>query len=191
MDHFVDNIDFDVTSLAAQPLKKGEYDSCTFTGCDLSTTDLSGYRFIECTFINCNLSMVKMNKTVWNDIVFKDCKMLGIRWDVCDPFAFGISLQGCISGHASFYGLKLKHAKFQNTQLQEADFTSCDLSGSSLAHCDLLGATFDDTNLEKADLSTAINYNIDPERNKIKGARFALSGLPGLLDKYRIKVEGL
>lgn len=135
--------------------------------------------------------MVKMTKTVWNDIVFKDCKMLGIRWDVCDPFAFGISLQGCLSGHSSFYGLKLKNAKFQNTQLQEADFTGCDLSGSVFANCDLLDATFDDTNLEKADLSTALHYTIDPERNKVKNARFALSGLPGLLGKYRIKVEGI
>jgi hypothetical protein len=41
----------------------------------------------------------------------------------------------------------------------------------------------------KADLSTSFNYQIDPERNKLKGARFSLHGIGGLLHKYDIKIE--
>ena len=47
---------------------------------------------------------------------------------------------------------------------------------------------FDQTILIKADLSSAKNFNIDPEMNRIKGAKFSKEGLAGLLKKYDIKV---
>ena len=73
--------------------------------------------------------------------------------------------------------------------MQEVDFTGCDLTASVFTNCDLLRATFDNTILEKADLRTAFNYAIDPERNKIKKAKFSVSGLHGLLAKYDITIE--
>jgi uncharacterized protein YjbI with pentapeptide repeats len=56
-------------------------------------------------------------------------------------------------------------------------------------NCDLLNTSFMQTNLEKADFRTAINYSFDPELNKIKKAKFSLDGLPGLLMKYNIDIE--
>jgi hypothetical protein len=53
----------------------------------------------------------------------------------------------------------------------------------------LTGAVFDRTGLEKADFREALNFRIDPETNRIKGARFDLDGLPGLLVKWGIKVQ--
>ncbi len=73
--------------------------------------------------------------------------------------------------------------------LRDVDFTQCDLAESVLDTCDLAGATFDGTNLEKAVLTTAYHYSIDPESNKIKKAKFALSGIPGLLHRYNIEVD--
>ncbi|GAA4466626.1 pentapeptide repeat-containing protein [Nemorincola caseinilytica] len=180
---------FDRAALAEKPLTKGEYDNCTFTGCDLSGADLSGMRFIQCTFTGCNLSMARITKTVWMDATFKDCKMLGLRWDSCDPFGLALMPDGCVMDHSSFYGVKLRKAVFRHTQMRETDLTECDLTGATLHHCDLAGATFDNTILEKADLSTALNYTIDPDRNKIKKAHFALHGLPGLLAKYDIRID--
>ena len=43
--------------------------------------------------------------------------------------------------------------------------------------------------LEKADLRTAYDYQFDPEQNRIKGAKFSVQGLPGLLTRFQIKVE--
>jgi fluoroquinolone resistance protein len=52
----------------------------------------------------------------------------------------------------------------------------------------LAGATFDNTNLEKADFTTAFNYLIDPDTNRIKKAKFALPGVLALLNKHDIVI---
>jgi uncharacterized protein YjbI with pentapeptide repeats len=78
---------------------------------------------------------------------------------------------------------------FRKTVLQEVDFTACDLSSAIFDKCDLAGATFDNTNIEKADFRTAYNYSIDPDKNKLKKAKFSLTGISGLLDKYNIDIS--
>jgi len=91
--------------------------------------------------------------------------------------------------HASFYKLKIKKTVFKNSQLEGVDFAECDLSGSTFEGCNLLAAVFDATNIEKSDFRTSYNYSIDPEKNKIRKARFSVSGISGLLDKYDIEIE--
>jgi uncharacterized protein YjbI with pentapeptide repeats len=56
-------------------------------------------------------------------------------------------------------------------------------------NCNLTGAAFDNTTLEKADFRTAHNYSVDPERNRVKKARFSIQGLAGLLNRYDIEIE--
>jgi uncharacterized protein YjbI with pentapeptide repeats len=75
-----------------------------------------------------------------------------------------------------------------NLKLYEADFTECDLSGSVFENCDLMRATFDNSILERTDFRTSFNYSIDPEKNRIRKARFSLTGIPGLLNKYNIEI---
>ena len=75
------------------------------------------------------------------------------------------------------------------SSLRQADFSAADLSGAVFADCDLDGATFDRTVLEKTDFSTARNYSIDPETNRIRRARFSIGGLPGLLGRYDIDIS--
>lgn len=75
--------------------------------------------------------------------------------------------------------------------MQEVDFTEADLSISTFDHCDLSNAKFEKTNLEKADFTTAYNYTIDPEINRIKKARFAIPEVIGLLSKYDIVINKL
>lgn len=69
------------------------------------------------------------------------------------------------------------------------DFAECDLSGSMFDNCDLARAKFDRTNLKKADFRTSYNYSIDPEKNRITKAKFSMTGIVGLLDKYDIEVR--
>jgi uncharacterized protein YjbI with pentapeptide repeats len=79
--------------------------------------------------------------------------------------------------------------RFQNSQLQEADFAEADLASAVFDNCNLAQAIFDHTTLEKADFRTAYNYSIDPETNRVKKAKFSISGISGLLDKYDIDIE--
>ncbi|WP_246124838.1 pentapeptide repeat-containing protein [Algibacter pacificus] len=87
--------------------------------------------------------------------------------------------------------MELKYVQFSNTKLIHADFSESDLSKSSFEGCDLQGATFENTNLEKADFRKAINYAIHPGKNKLKGAKFSLDGVAGLLTVYGVDIDAV
>lgn len=180
---------YNCLDFTTSPLPKGEYEGCRFSNCDFSNSDLSGIKFIDCTFTACNLSLAKLSKTSFQDVVFTDCKLLGLRFDQCSGFGLSFRFENCQLNHASFNGVKIKGTPFQNTQLQEVDFTDTDLSGAVFQNCDLQNAVFENTLLLKADFRTSFNYSFDPDLNKIKGAKFALPDVIGLLDKYGIQID--
>lgn len=182
---YIQDKTFDKKELPA----KGEYENCIFNSCDLSNYDLSEFKFIDCTFNDCNLSMAELNKTVFRDVKFRNCKMLGLRLDICSDFGLSFSFEGCQLNHSSFYKTKIKKTIFKNSQLQETDFTEADLANSVFDNCNLSQAVFDQAVLERADFRTAYNYSIDPEMNRISKAKFSISGIAGLLDKYDIDIE--
>ena len=181
--------EFDKFDFSAAPLAKGEYEYCNFHNCDFSNADLSGVKFFECSFTACNLSMVNTTRAALRNIKFKDCKMLGFRFDKCEPFGFSIHINGCILNYSSFYQRILKKTTFKDTTLHEVDFTQSDLSSSVFDNCDLMGSRFDQTNLEKVDFRTSYQYSIDPDLNKIKKAKFSIPAVTGLLDKYDIIID--
>jgi len=170
-------------------LTQGEYENCIFNSCSFADNYLSNFKFIDCIFDSCNLSLAKLYKTTFRDVEFIDCKMLGLRFDTCNEFGLSFLFVGCQLNHSSFYRAKIKKTIFKNSQLQETDFTEADLTGSVFDNCNLAHAIFDHSILEKADFRTAYNYSIEPELNKIKKAKFALSGVAGLLDKFDIYIE--
>lgn len=180
---------YDGLNFAEAPLAKGEYEGCVFTACNFSGVDLSGMIFIDCRFEQCDLSMVKLQNTSFQDVVFKGCKQLGLRFDECSKMILSFSFDGCVLNFSVFVKLKLKGTVFKDCQLREADFGECDLTNANFSNCDLASAVFENTLLEGADFRTAYNFSIDPEINKVRKARFSAQGLAGLLDKYKIVVE--
>lgn len=115
--------------------------------------------------------------------------MLGLHFDECNEFGFALAFEQCQLNHSIFYQMKLGRTTFIGSQLQGVDFTEAELKGIALQNCDLMNAIFENTNLEKADLTKSTNYSINPEINKIKGAKFSLPELVGLLDKYEIEIK--
>jgi uncharacterized protein YjbI with pentapeptide repeats len=171
------------------PLPKGEYDNCNFRNCNFAGSDLSEIRFSDCTFAGCDLSNANVSKCAFRETAFKDCKMLGFRFDICDQMGLTVRFEACLLDHSSFYQVKLNHTIFLNCSLLEVDFTESDLRNIIMDQCDLMSATFDHTNLERANLSSAQNYSINPENNRIRGARFSLPSVVGLLDNYQIEIQ--
>lgn len=170
-------------------LLKGEYENCTFKNINLANSDLSHYKFTDCIFIECDLSLAKLYKTAFRDIKFKACKMLGLRFDTCNELGISFSFEGCQLNHSSFYKTKIKKTVFKETQLKETDFSEADLTGAMFENCDLEHAMFDRTILENADLRTSFNYSIDPENNRIRRAKFSITAVAGLLEKYDIEID--
>lgn len=72
----------------------------------------------------------------------------------------------------------------------ETDLSEADLTGCTFDNCNMQRAFFDRTVLKNTDLATSYNFIIDPDNNDIKGAKFSLHGLPGLLEKYGIEIRG-
>ncbi len=171
------------------PLAKGEFEDCLFLDCDFSECNLSDFVFTDCEFKFCNLSLVKLTKTTFRDVIFRNCKMLGLHFEDCNEFGLSFQFNDCILDHSSFYKTKIIKTVLRDTRLHEADFSECDLTGSAFINCDLRGAVFDHTNLEKVDFLTSFNYTMDPEKNKLKKTRFSSGGLSGLLNKFDIIID--
>jgi fluoroquinolone resistance protein len=115
--------------------------------------------------------------------------MLGLHFDDCNPFLLSFDFSSCILNFSSFYRLKLKNIRFEDCKLEEAEFVETDLTGAIFKNCDLRGAVFEGAILEHADLRTAFHFSIDPEKTRIKRAKFSVQNVGGLLGKYNIFIE--
>ncbi|TRZ44317.1 pentapeptide repeat-containing protein [Robertkochia solimangrovi] len=171
------------------PLERGDYEGCLFSHCNLTELYLNGFRFIDCEFTNCDLSSAKLRDSSWQDTRFKGCKMLGLLFEQSDRFGLRLDFDHCILEHSSFFELDMAKTRFENCKLTGVDFTRTNLSEAIFNNCDLLDAVFDHTNLKGCDLRTADHYRIDPEQNKMNGARVSIPGLNGILGKYGISIE--
>jgi len=170
-------------------LSKAEYDSVAFSDCNFSKANLSGVSFINCAFSTCDMSLVKVNNTAFNNVMFIQCKLLGIDFSRCKDFLLSFSFENCILDFASFFKKKIKKTIFKNCSIKEVDFTETDLTESRFLDSDLTLAVFQQSIIEKADFRTANNFGIDLEANKVKNARFSSAGLSGLLLKYPIIID--
>ena len=184
------NIDivFEKTLLIEQTVNSREFDNCTFKNCDFSNSTFKDCIFIDCIFIGCNLSMTKLPGTSLKTISFRECKLLGIQFNDCDAFLFNVGFSGCAVDYSWFISKKMHKTIFQNCSLKGVNFSNADLTLSDFENSNLEGAIFDGTQLSGADFSMAYNFKIDPEFNPMKNAKFSTNGIPGLLDKYNIKI---
>ncbi|MCX6269947.1 MAG: pentapeptide repeat-containing protein [Bacteroidetes bacterium] len=168
-----------------------EYEKCSFQGCNFSYAVLSNITFSDCSFNGCDFSLAKLYNTAFKQVTFKDCKLLGLHFEDCSNFLFGVSFEDCVVNLSTFFRKSLKKTMFRNCSLREVDFTESDLSAAVFENCDLGGAVFENSNLEKTDFRTSFNYSIDPEKNRVRKAKFSISGITGLLDKYDIEIDGI
>jgi uncharacterized protein YjbI with pentapeptide repeats len=99
------------------------------------------------------------------------------------------SFDTCTLDFASFYKKKIKKTLFKNCSVKEVDFNETDLTESKFVECDLTLSVFQQSILEKVDFRKAYHFGIDLEVNKVKGARFASTGLAGLLLKHPIVID--
>jgi len=174
---------------AENGLPKGDYENCTFSGCNFAKSDLSELAFEDCTFEDCDLSNIKTKKTAFRNIKFKSSKLLGIHFDECHPFLLAFQFEQCQLNYSSFYQLKMKGTKFRGCLLHEVDFVETDLNQSDFSNCDLSGAIFGNTNLQKCDFRTSYNFSINPENNPIQHAKFSVNNISGLLHRIILKLN--
>lgn len=175
--------------LSGQSPVDKHFEGIHFSACTFANANLSSCKFIDCCFSDCDLSMAQLRQASFQDVTFKGCKLLGLQFDKCSAFALSFSFENCLMDHVVFFKVKLSGTRFTNCRIQEADFTDAIADKVTFEKCDLASTVFERTSLLMADFRTAWNYAIDPELNKLKGARFSEAGLRGLLLKYKLNIE--
>lgn len=188
VNHFFSDQSFRHQNYKETSLVKGEYMNCTFQHCNFENAHVINIQFIECEFIDCNFSNAILKDTAFKEVAFRHCKMIGVPFHTCDPFLLKLSFESSSIDVSSFYQLNLTSTVFTNCSLEETDFTEAILKGSEFTNCNLRAAVFDRTNLENVDLTTAVQFEIDPEKNRVKGAKFSKENAAGLLLKHKIIV---
>lgn len=182
------NKTFSAINYAEQELIGREFDKCNFKQVDFSNCKIQNCIFSDCVLEDCNLSLAQLTKTGLSSVQFKNCKLLGVDFTKVRDFSFAVSFDNCILDYASFSRKKLRNTLFKKCRLQEASFQESDLTGSIFADCDLSRTSFSNTILYETDFTSAYNFSIDPDQNKMKKAKFSVSGLAGLLEKYNLIV---
>lgn len=184
-----EDLTFKQIDYSFKSIKETEFDNCTFIDCNFEESKLSKCSFISCSFENCNFSNSMLAETGLKQVYFSSCKLIGIRFDYCSDFLFEVNFNSCILDFSVFAGKKMKRTNFIDCSLIDVDFSETDLTEAKFINCNLFKTLFSKTILDKANLTTAKNYIIDPEFNRIKNAKFSLPEVIGLLSKYQIIIE--
>jgi len=166
-------------------LLSNEFHDCTFDRCSFVETTFRSCRFVNCVFMHCDLSLIQLPHCSFAAVRFESSKVIGVNWTrarwpltrLWDPVCFS----KCAISHSTFIGLNLKRIQIQDCVAVDVDFREADLSQADFAGTDLSDSLFLNTNLTKADLSRARNYQIDPSQNIVKGAKFSLPEAMSLL----------
>ena len=170
-------------------LAKGSYEACVFESCNFESSDLAHIKFTDCEFIDCNLTLANISDTIFQDITFHGCKMLGLHFEHCNSFGFSVEFKKCILNDSTFYQRSLQKTIFDSCELKHIDFGEADLTEARFHDCDLTGALFENTHLNGANLQTAYNFIINPENNSLNKTVFAKEGLGGLLSHLNIVIK--
>jgi fluoroquinolone resistance protein len=174
--------------LAKGSIKDKEFEECCFIKLNLTDYKIEQCKFINCSFENCILSAIKPGNSSFNEVDFKECKVIGCDWTLAKKTD---SLSFCNSqiSYSNFRFLKLPKLKLISCIAKETDFTEADLSEGDFTATDFEGAIFFKTNLIRANFKKARNYLIDIKSNNISKAKFSYPEAMNLLKSLDITVE--
>ncbi|MBL4621113.1 MAG: pentapeptide repeat-containing protein [Immundisolibacteraceae bacterium] len=185
-------ITFEQQDFSSAEIKGKEFDNCTFKKCDFNEAILNKCNFIECDFLDCNLSLIKIQYSKFNDVTFRDSKLIGIDWTKVAWSNLAteapVSFYKSILNDCSFYGLSLQELIIEECKAHHVDFREGDFSMANFTHTDLTGSMYGNTRLTNADFSEATNYDINVFQSDIKGAKFSRFDAVRLLDSLDIEL---
>ena len=169
-------------------LREKEFYKCEFVKCNFLKSNLYNCDFEDCSFKNCDISLWKLKNSKLIDVVFTECKLIGVDWtEVVKPLK--ANFYDSILNNNSFYALNLNLIKMINCNLIDVDFTDAVLTKAKFCNSDLNGSIFNNSNLMQADFSDAKNYYINPTQNKIKKAVFTLPEALTLLSSFDLIIK--
>lgn len=183
---------FDALAVSAQKFDSMTFEECTFSNCDFSGAAFTECNFVECRFLKCNLSVVSFKLSKFNDVVFEDCKAIGIDWTQAKwpniALSAPIRFIKCIINDATFFGLRLNEIEIEGCKAHDVDFREGEFCEAKFSFTDFANSLFNQTNLTGADFTDAVNYRIDINHNIVSRAKFSRFEAVSLLDSLDIEL---
>lgn len=181
------NETFNGKDLSESELKEKEFTGCSFEKVNFEKAKLKYVRFENCTFKNCNLGLVKLTGSRFIDCEFFDCKMIGINWtEVEEPVK--IKIENSKIDYSIFFAMDLRRIEITECEAREVNFENADISKGKFNGTNFISSKFKNTNLSASDFREAMNYDINPEFNKIKKAKFSMPEVMTLLQCFDIEI---
>lgn len=171
-----------------------EFANCTFERCAFARCVFYRCSFTDCRFNVCDLSGVEAPNSRFAGVRFTGSRLTGIDWTVAgdstlSKLLLSLDFEECVLNYSSFFGMNLAGRTITRCTAHDVDLREADLTGASLTRTDFERALFRATNLSRADLTDATNYDIDPTVNTVSRARFSLPEALSLLRGFDVIVE--
>lgn len=179
---------FEGVDFSSDVLKDISFYKCEFLRSSFQFSEVVNCEFKKCKFTNCNLSLAKLNNTKIIDTEFVDSKLLGINWSDVGVVIIA-AYRNCILDSSSFNDMNLTKVGFSGCSLVESVFSNVKLQRVKFDECDLSGCQFHNSDLSHSDFSTAKNYFISADSNKLHQAIFSLPEAASLLANLDIKLK--
>lgn len=180
---------FKSLDLSEQSLDGRTFNDCVFENCTFINGSWRMAQFHDCSFRCCNLNFVKLEGALLQDVLFQECKLVGIEFYKCSKTFLSIRIQQGVLLNCNFSEMDLRKTSFKQSQLRECFFKNTNLSGADFGETDLEGSLFHQCTLDKADFRTAKNYTINLQLNSAKKARFSYPEVMRLLTFFDIAIE--
>jgi len=184
-----ENVTFKDLQLSEADLASKTFDDCVFMDCEFIDCSFRSVIINNCEFRNCNLSNLALTNSKMGEVLFTECKLVGLNFSSCKKLLFSIKLDRCISHMCNFSGLKMIELSFRSSEFQDCDFYEAILTGTDFSYCNLKGSLFENCDLSEADFRIATNYAIDPTQNKLKRARFSMPEVLSFLAPLELEIE--
>lgn len=180
-------------SLEREMVQFTDFEDCVFDSCSFMETCFRKCRFLNCTFSACNLNLIQVDDSTFSRVNFENSKLVGINWTVAKWPQKGmlnsIEFADSVLNHATFIGLGLQKTRIIRCQARDVDFSDANMMLADLSDSDFEKSRFINTNLTQADLRGAKNYQISPQLNRLKQARFSLPEAMSLLYSLDILLD--
>lgn len=187
-DYHVDR-QFVSEDLSQTELAGHSFEDCSFSSCRFGERTLLRASFVNCLFESCEFVLSKLEGAKLNSARFRNSKLVGVSFAGCSKFGFLPDFDSCLLDSSVFCDNCLKKTRFSGCIVRNSDFMECDIREATFISTSLEGTVFQKCNLEKADLTGARDYSIDPASNRLARARFSLPEAQSFLGFLGIEIE--
>jgi uncharacterized protein YjbI with pentapeptide repeats len=178
------------------------YDNKDFSLCEIKTKKLTDVTFNKCTFIkgkfdnvifdkvifkDCDLSNCFFDDCAFHNSSFINCKMIGVT--INDGLINSSTIEDSLCKYLNFTEMKFNKFLISTSDLTESRFILVKLNDIIFDKDNLTKAEFNNTSLEKVDLSSCDIHNIDVDVYHVRGAIINESQAADLVNLLGVKIK--